>query len=414
MQRRNFFSTLLGAAAAGTLSFREAAAQATGVRAPKLKIREIRAVRMRNSITKYVRVYTDQGLTGTGEMVDTVGADLIVNNNMGPGLVGQDPLNIESIYNGYFGWRAPTGGISPVFMRGMGGPYLTAMSGIDIALWDLAGKACGLPIYRLFGGAVRDKIAVYHHAATPDLARQMIAKTGVRAIKTSIDTITRDDNQKLGWDPGRLDEYSLTNPQIDDIVRHVGWMREAVGAANGLALECHTRYDTESAIQIAKAVEQFRPMWLEEPVTSDNVDAMLKVRNATRIPIAAGENIYTRYGYRPFLEKQAVSMIQMDMSKCGGLLESRKIAAMAEIYHIPIAPHGVASTLGKVAFGHVCASVPNFMILEWMYGRKEQDVLTEPATLKDGFLTLPEKPGIGIELVEDAVKEALDPGSKML
>jgi galactonate dehydratase len=414
MQRRSFFSTLFGAASAAGLSFREAAAQSTGARPPKLKIKEVRAARMRNSVTNYVRVYTDQGLTGTGEMVDNVGADLIVNNNLGPSLAGQDPLNIEAIYDSYLGWQAPVGGIAPVFMRGMGGPYLTAMSGLDLALWDLAGKAYGVPLYRLFGGAVRSKIAVYHHASTPDQARQIMAQSGVRAIKTSIDAVTASDNDKLGWDPGRLNEYPLTNPQIDDIVRHVGWMREAVGAANGLALECHTRYDTESAIQIAKAVEQFRPMWLEEPVTSDNVEAMLKVRNATRIPIAAGENIYTRYGFRPFLEKQALSLIQMDMTKCGGLLESRKIAAMAEIYHIPISPHGVASTLGKVAFGHVCATVPNFMILEWMYGRKERDVLTDPAQLKDGFLTLPEKPGIGIELVDDAVKEALAPGSKML
>ena len=106
-------------------------------------------------------------------------------------------------------------------------------------------------------------------------------------------------------------------------------------------------------------------MWLEEPVPSDNPDAMAKVRSMTRIPIAAGENIYTRFGFRPYLEKQALSIIQPDMAKAGGLLEARKIASLAEVYHVPIAPHGVASTLGKVAFAHVCATVPNFLILEW-------------------------------------------------
>jgi galactonate dehydratase len=408
MRRRTFFGSLLAAA-----SLRDVRAQA-GSRAPKLKIREIRAVRLRNSVTKYVRVYTDQGLTGTGEMVDTIGAEFLINNHMGPALAGQDPLDIEAIYTEYFAWKAPQGGISPVFMRGMGGPYLTAMSGIDIALWDLAGKALGLPVYRLFGGRVREKLSVYHHAATPEQAKEMIRQTGVRAIKASIDRVIQTDNATLGWDPGKAFAFSLNNPQIDDIVKFVASMREAVGPNVGLALECHTRFDTESAIQIVKAVEPFRPMWLEEPVTSDNVEAMAKVRDATRIPIAAGENIYTRYGFRPFLEKQALSLIQMDMTKCGGLLESRKIAAMAEVYHIPIAPHGVASTLGKVASGHVCATVPNFLILEWMYGRKEQDVLTESANLKDGFLTIPEKPGIGIELNEDAVKEALDRGAKPL
>ena len=133
----------------------------------------------------------------------------------------------------------------------------------------------------------------------------------------------------------------------------------------------------------------------------------------TRIPIAAGENIYTRWGARPYFEKQALSLIQMDMTKCGGLLESRKMAALAEVYHIPIAPHGVASTLGKVAFAHVCATVPNFMILEWAL-RTVNDPFTTQATLEKGFCVVPQTPGIGIELNEAAVKEATEPGSQAL
>ena len=191
-------------------------------------------------------------------------------------------------------------------------------------------------------------------------------------------------------------------------------MREAVGNDFGLALECHARYDTESAIQIAKAVEPYRPMWLEEPVPSDNPEAMAKVRSMTRIPIAAGENIYTRWGLQPYVERQALSVIQMDMSKCGGLLESRKMAALAEVYHIPIAPHGVASTLGKVAFAHVCATVPNFMILEWALNRTVNDPFTTSATLEKGYCVLPQTPGIGIELNDAAVKEGMEPGSQPL
>jgi galactonate dehydratase len=141
---------------------------------------------------------------------------------------------------------------------------------------------------------------------------------------------------------------------------------------------------------------------------------MAQVRQASRIPIASGENIYTRYGFRPYLEKQALSIIQPDMSKAGGLLEGRKIASMAEIYHVPIAPHGVASTLGKVAFAHVCATVPNFLILEWAYGRQMHRELTTQATLKDGFVELPETPGIGIELNLEAVKKHMEPGSRDL
>ena len=193
-------------------------------------------------------------------------------------------------------------------------------------------------------------------------------------------------------------------------------MREALGPDVGLMLECHTRYDTESAIQIAKAVEPFRPMWMEEPVPSDNPDAMAMVRNHTRVPIACGENVYSRFGLPSvFLEKQAVSIIQPDMAKCGGLWEGRKIAAMAEVYHIPIAPHGVATNLGKVAYTHVCSTVPNFMILEWAhFGRKSYDALTTSADYRNGFVHVPDTPGIGIEVHDEVVKELLEPGYPML
>jgi galactonate dehydratase len=342
-----------------------------------------------------------------------VGADAIVNKNLGPALVGKDPLDIEGIWLGEWGYSAPPGGITPVFMRGMGGPYLTAMSGIDIALWDLAGKALGVPVYRLLGGKVRSKMAVYHHGTDPVKIKELISQTGVRAIKVGLDGIgTRPVD--LGWDPGKMGGISATLEQIDMMAERLSSIRDVVGKTFALPLELHTRYDTESAIQIAKAVEPYRPMWLEEPVPPDNVEAMAKVRSMTRIPIAGGENLYTRWGFRPYLEQQALSVIQMDMCKCGGLLEARKIASMAEVYHIPIAPHGVASTLGKVAFSHVCATVPNFLIQEWAVDRPVNDPFTTKANLEKGYVILPEVPGIGIELHEDAVKEALEPGYQML
>lgn len=406
MNRRHFLNGL-----AAYLAFRaDARAQGTS-RAPKLKIREVRAVRLRGTVTKYIRVYTEEGLTGTGEMVDTVGADTILNQHLGPALAGRDPLDIEGIYFDLWGWKAPPGGIAPVFMRGTGGPYLTALSGLDLALWDLAGKALNAPVYRLLGGKIRNRLAVYHHAGTPADAKDIVRRSGVRALKTTLDRVTEADNKEKGWDPGKQYLFTLTNRQIDNIARHVSEMREALGPEFGLALECHARYDTESAIQIAKAVEPFRPMWLEEPVSPDNPDAMAKVRSHSRIPIAAGENVYTRYGFRPYLEKQALSIIQPDLTKAGGLLEGRKIASMAEVYSVPIAPHGVASTLGKVAFAHVCATVPNFMILEWVYGRPIHAELTTQARLDGGFVELPETPGIGIELNMDAVKNYQEPGT---
>ena len=410
MNRREFLSSLL----AYNAFLSRAHAQGTS-RAPKLKIREIRAVRLRGVVTKYVRVYTEQGLAGTGECVDTVGAEFIINNHLSQSLAGRDPLDIEGIYFDLWGWGRVHNGIPPVFMRGMGGPYLTAMSGIEMALWDLAGKALGVPVYRLLGGRLRNRLAVYHHSGNPEHAKGLVARTGVRGIKTAIDSVTSQGNSLKGSDPGKLGLFTVNNAQIDDIVKHVGSMRDALGPVFDLMLECHTQYDTESAIQIAKAVEPLRPAWLEEPVPSDNVEAMVKVRESSRIPIAAGENIYTRFGFRPYLERQAVSIIQPDMAKAGGLLEGRKIASMAEVYHIPIAPHGVASNLGKMAFAHVCATVPNFMVLEWAHiESKVHNSLTSPVNCKDGFVELTEAPGIGVEVNLDAVKEIAEPGAPVL
>ncbi len=400
MDRRAFMGSLgaYGAVLAG------ARAQGTS-RAPKLKIREIRAVRMRGIGSRFVRVYTDQGLTGTGETLDTVGADDIINKDMGPRLVGRDPLDIEAIYFDLFSFPS-------VFMRGNGGgPYIAAVSGIEIALWDLAGKALGLPIYRLMGGRVRDKMSVYFHSHEPQDAVEYVRRTGVRGIKDTIDLIVVNDNNASGWDPGKAWNWTLTNKQIDDIANHVGAMRQALGPDIGLMLECHTRFDTESALQICNAVEQYRPMWVEEPVPSDNVEAMAYIRSHTRVPIACGENVYGRFGFRPYLEKQAVSLIQPDMAKCGGLWESRKIAAMAEVYHIPIAPHGMATRLGTVAYSHVCSTVPNLMILEWGHYRDETyNKLTTAPDYRDGFLHVPDTPGIGIEIHDDIVNDLAMPG----
>jgi len=382
--------------------------------APSLTIREIRAVRLREGFnSRFVRVYTNQGLTGTGEMLDTVGAEYIVNNNIGPALAGRDPLDIEAILFDLWGGKhlAAGGSPSPIFMRGMGGPYLTAISGVEMALWDLAGKALNAPVYQLMGGRVRNKMPVYLHAANPGEATSLIAKTKVKALKIGIDYSPDEWTRKKGWDPNKLLGLHLNTVQLDDVVNFVASIREAVGNTYDLALECHARYDVETAIQLCHLLEPFRLIWVEEPIPSDDVDAMLRVRNATRVPIAAGENIYSRYGYRPFLEKEALSVIQPDVSKTGGLLETRKIAAMAEVYSIPIAPHGVASPLGTMAAAHVAATTPNFMLLEFThYVDKSYTSLTEPVSVdEDGFFEVRSTPGIGVALNEDVVRERTDP-----
>lgn len=396
-----------------------ASARAQGTSSvPKLKIREIRAVRLRDGFnSRFIRVYTDQGLTGTGETMDTVGAEDIVNSFIGPQLVGRDPLDIEGILFDLWGWRRFSAGEppSPLFMRGMGGPYLSAISGVEMALWDLAGKAMNVPVYRLLGGRVREKVPVYLHATNPDEAVSIIAQTKVKALKIGTDYSPDAWILNKGFDPGKLWGLHLNTAQLDDMVNFVGGFRDKLGKTSDIALECHARYDVETAIQLCRLLEPFRLMWVEEPIPSDDVDAMLRVRNNTHVPIAAGENIYSRFGYRAFLEKEALSIIQPDMSKTGGLLESRQIASMAEVYSIPVAPHGVASPLATVAYAHVSVTMPNLMILEWTYYLdKRYTSLTDPVSLKEGFLEVSDKPGIGVALNDAAVAERIEPGYKPL
>lgn len=406
MRRRTFLTSCLTGIGAYTALVSDARAAGTS-RVPKLKISAVKAARLRKMGSSFVRVYTDQGITGTGEMVNEVGSVEIINRSFSEELKGQDPLDIERIYTSFW---------SRVFERGLGGPWLTAVSGLDVALWDIAGKALGVPIYRLFGGPVRKKLAVYFHHAPhidpPEQAAEMVRRTGVRAFKTSIDRVTGTASKIEKMDPGLPFGWELTSRQLDEVVEFMQALRNAVGPDIEIALECHTKYSTESAIQIAKAVEPFRPMWIEEPIPSDNPDAMALIRRATRVPIACGENVYTRYGFRPFLEKQAVSVIQPDMLKCGGLLESRKIAAMAEVYGIPIAPHGTATQLGKMAMSHICATVPNFKIQEWSTWEYGQQI-ADPVEYRDGFVYLPDTPGIGIELRQDVVDDRIMPGYEL-
>ena len=413
MDRRSF----LGAAFyAGLLGDAKAAGTS---RAPKLKIREVRAIRLRDGFdSRFVRVYTEEGLTGTGECGHSIGVEDIINHNFNAMLKGRDPLDIQGILADFWGYhRVNMGGApSPMFVHGQGGSYLSAVSGVEMALWDLAGKAMGLPIHRLMGGKMRDRVPVYLLAPSPAIARKLVNETKVKVIKVGLDYSDDSWSIQKGYEPTHAFGLHLTNGQVDDVVNFFADVRKELGKDADVALECHAHYDTETAIQICNRVEPLRPVWVEEPIPSDNVESMLRVRNNTRVPIAAGENIYTRYGFRPYLEKEALSIIQPDFTKTGGLMEGLKIASMAETYNIAVAPHGVCSPLGTLAIAHVCAVMPNLLMQEYAkYGKKPWTELCDPVPLDgEGCFVVPDAPGIGIGLNEDAVKERLDPGFKML
>ena len=376
-------------------------------RRPKLKITDVRTAYVSGHGPQlHVRVSTDQGLWGQGEATDAAvgGAALIAGWRRS--LLGKDPLNVEAIWE-----QIRTGGI---FAGAQGGQYVTALSGLEIALWDLAGKALGLPVYQLLGGKVRDRIRVYcdsanHHPDDPRAKEKLaeIQALGFTAVKIDLDEAA---------DPARWDRVNWTasNGEVDRMVREVAFVRENLAPRVDLAADMHGRYDMGTAKRVAAALEPFRLLWLEEPVPPENIDALRDVRQSTKTPICCGENLFLRHGFREVLEKRAVDIIMPDIQKCGGLLEARKIADMAHTYYVPVAPHCVVSPVGYMASCHVCAAIPNFLVLEWHWLERRElwrRFVKEGEIIEKGFVTVPDRPGIGVEMDDEAVRAARLPGT---
>src|SRR5664279_4027847 len=316
---------------------------ASPYRRPKLKITDIRTAEVRvHGYQVHVRVYTDQGIVGQGESTDAAQGNVPLIRSFGRLLIGQDPLNIEAAFE-----RIRTAGI---FAGAQSGQYVTALTGVEIALWDIAGKALGLPVYQLMGGKVRDRVRVYCDSGAArmvpgderSLARiQEIQKMGFTATKIAIDDAT---------DPARFDRVNWTasNGEIDHMLAKIAFTRENYPKNIDLAVDMHGRYDATTGKRVAKEMEQFKLLWLEEPVPPENIDAMRDIRASTSTPICCGENVFLRHGFRELLEKRAVDIIMPDLQKCGGLLEGRKIADMAHTYYVPVAPHAVTSPIGMM------------------------------------------------------------------
>ena len=378
-------------------------------RRPKLKITEIRTAEVRvHGYQVHVRIYTDQGIVGQGESTDAAQGNVPLIRSFGRLLVGQDPLNIEAAFE-----RIRTAGI---FAGAQSGQYITALTGVEIALWDVAGKALGLPVYQLMGGKVRDRVRVYcdsgNREMTPgderSLARiRQIQKMGFTATKIDIDDAA---------DPARFDRVNWTasNGEIDHMLAKIAFTRENYPKNIDLAVDMHGRYDATTGKRVAKEVEKFKLLWLEEPVPAENIDAMRDIRASTSTPICCGENIFLRHGFREILEKRAADIIMPDFQKCGGLLEARKIADMAHTYYVPVAPHAVTSPIGMMATAHVCAAIPNFLVQEWHWIDSPdlwRNWVKQGEIIENGFISPTDSPGLGVEMNEDGARKAQVPGT---
>ncbi|MBV9624654.1 MAG: mandelate racemase/muconate lactonizing enzyme family protein [Acidobacteria bacterium] len=372
---------------------------------PKLKITDVRTAQVRvHGLQTHVRVYSDQGLYGQGESTDAAVGTAALVHQFRRFLVGQDPLNVDAL------WERLR--VSGIFAGAQGGQYITALSGIEIALWDLAGKALGLPIYQLLGGKFRDQIRIYCDSdmddptgSESDRKLQWIKDQGFTAMKIDLDDAA---------DPHRFDRVNWTanNAEIDRMVRWVKHVRESIPKEMELACDMHGRYDAGTAKRVAKELEPFRLLWLEEPVPPEDIDAMAEVRHSTSTPIACGENLYLRWGYRELLNKNAVDIIQPDIQKVGGLSEGRKVANLAQISYVPVAPHCVVSPIGVMSTAHVCASIPNFLVCEWHWINFPdlwKSWVKEGEIIQKGYVTVTDKPGIGVEMNEDIARRAQIP-----
>jgi galactonate dehydratase len=342
----------------------------------------------------FVRVITDDGLEGVGEvrMVNHTDALLGYLAEAVPShVLGRDPTNIEDLVH-----RMYRHDYSRVGEIGM-----SAIASIEVACWDILGKALGLPVYKLLGGAVRDRIKAYANGwytveRTPEdfyQAARRVVERGYRALKL---------------DPFGAGFYEIERPERLRAVALVEAVRDAIGPENELLIEMHGRFNPVTAVQMARELEPFAPSWLEEPVPPENLAALKKAAGQISIPIATGERLHTRYDYRELFELQAADIIQPDISHFGGLLEMKKLAAWADAYYLLVAPHNVGGPVSTAAALHFATSTPNFKIQEHFSDFADEWVKQaapgNPEVI-DGYFALPQAPGLGVTLNEDVVRE---------
>lgn len=363
-----------------------------------MKITHIGSVLLKPTGWVLVKVKTDEGITGIGEAYHGAGVHQIaVDERLTRPLIGQDPRNVDKLFRDMMNAMSASG-----FYQGA---VMSAISGIESALWDITGQAAGVPIWQLLGGKFRDKIRMYNdcHAGeteTPEAyaakAREVEAR-GFTAIKFDIDPL-----------PSRRDRYNrcISNDDIAHYVEVVTAVRESLDSNTDLAIDAHWFYAPVDILKVAHAFEDLNLLWLEDPIPPENIAAMEGVTKSTRTPICTGENFYTRFGFRDLIETQAADIISPDMAKAGGLLEGRRIADLADMYYIPIAPHNIGSPVQTVANCHVMAAVPNFLVLEFHHLDDSfwEGIINEGPLIQQGHIDVPNLPGLGVTLNEDLLK----------
>ena len=337
----------------------------------------------------FVKVYTDEGISGVGEGTleykekALLGAVAHIKSY----LLGKDPRQIEKHFHDIY---------RDAYWRG-GAVLMSALSAVETALWDILGKSLNVPVWQLLGGKVNDDCRIYVNgwfagAKEPEEfagKAAEVVKRGITALK---------------WDPFGKSYRQIASAELDKALRCIAAVRAAVGDGVDLLIEAHGRFDVPTAVGIAREIAPFKPLFLEEPVPPDNLRALAAVREKSPVAIAAGERLYTRYGYNELFALRAADYIQPDVSHAGGIMELKKIAAAAEALYIPFAPHNPSGPVANASTLQLAACCPNFCLLEIMYSdvAYRSEITDEQLHCENGRMRIGDGPGLGIELNEDA------------
>jgi L-alanine-DL-glutamate epimerase-like enolase superfamily enzyme len=358
-----------------------------------------------------VTVEADDGTVGIGEAYPSPGVHEIITDYLRPVLVGETPLDVERLYN-----------LMRESLSGRGSQWgvgTIAISGVEIALWDLAGKLLDQPVWQLLGGKMRDEVMIYAdcHAgeAMVDSAEEgqeestyepdAYAQAARLAVDEGFDLVKFDLDVPSGRDINRESRH-FDPPEIEHKRRIVEAVTEEIGHDAEIAVDLHWNFNPETAERLCRAIEPYDLAWVEDPLPPENTDAMRELKRRVDVTLLTGENRYGRHGFRDLIEDQAVDFLAPDVPKTGGIAETKKIADMAESYYQTLVPHNIGSPVATVATAHVGATVPNFYGVE--YHAREvgwwEDLVVGDDLIQDGTMTVPDKPGLGIELDWDAVE----------
>ena len=346
---------------------------------------------------------TDEGITGIGERIagssysnhlnDIQSQVRLIEEFVGQFVIGQDPLNIELLWDRMYGsrhdLRHPSLYSTPV------------ISGIDMALWDIKGKAAGLPVYSLLGGQYWEKLRAYAYMPSAGIDEDP-SKAGEVAAK-----LLEEGNTACKIDPF-MPTYPIRDIplwEIEKAAKIFESIRDTVGNKLEVGIGTHGQLTTYSAIRVADFLEPYHPFWFEEPVAPENIDEMARVAAHTSIPIASGERLVTKYEFSQLLEKQAAQIIQLDVGQCGGITEAKKIAGIAEAHYAMIAPHMYCGPIAAASAIQIGTCSPNFLIQEANQGPLHRQIFKEPLVFENGYIIPPKGPGLGVEFDEAVLKK---------